>query len=1482
MASAGLREELECSVCLSVYTDPVTLNCGHNFCRVCIAGVLDTQKEAAVYSCPQCREEFQERPALYRNITLRNIAETYLSAQPGPEGRVTFCSHCVDSPVAAVKSCLHCEVSLCEKHLRVHKQSPEHVLTDPTTNPETRKCSVHKRILEYYCTQDATCICVSCCLIGPHKRHKMQSLEEASEEKKRKLRKLLQEMMTKREKTEKRVQRLRGNQTRVPETSAGETERVTALFREIRRQLDDLEKRVLSDISQQTQRLSSHLSDIIQQLEIKMAELSSKMGHTEEMCNTTDPLTVLQDQDTGDLCDTEDGEEDRDRHYLDVFGISHTVHTGMSDIIKWIKRGVYTAEAAEISLDVNTAYNEIIISDDLKSASWGPDQNRPETPERFMNYPQVLSRQSFSSGRHYWEVDVGGYRWLVGMCYPSIERRGDQSLIGSMASAGLREELECSVCLSVYTDPVTLKCGHNFCRVCIVHVLETQEEAAVYSCPQCREEFQERPALHRNITLRNIAENLLSAQPGPEGRVTLCSHCVDFPVAAVKSCLLCEVSLCEKHLRVHKQSPEHVLTDPTTNQETRKCSVHKRILEYYCTQDATCICVSCCLIGSHNGHKMQSLEEASEEKKRKLRKLLQEMMTKREKTEKRVQRLRGNQTRVQETSAGETERVTALFREIRRQLDDLEKRVLSDISQQTQRLSSHLSDIIQQLEIKMAELSSKMGHTEEMCNTTDPLTVLQDQDTGQLCDTEEGEEDRGRDGLDVFGISHTVHTGMSDIIKWIKRGVYTAEAAEISLDVNTANNRIIISDDLKSASRGPDQNRPETPERFMDESQVLTRQSFSSGRHYWEVDVEGNGWAVGMCYPSIERRGDQSRIGWNKKSWCLVRWDDQHYVIYDSEDIRLPSKILSNRFRVYLDYEAGQISFYELSDPIRHLHTFTTTFTEPLHAVLYVTDPMASAGLREELECSICLSVYTDPVTLKCGHNFCRVCIARVLETQEEAAVYSCPQCREKFQERPALNRNITLRNIAENLLSAQPGPEGGVTLCSHCVDSPVAAVKSCLLCEVSLCEKHLRVHKQSPEHVLTDPTTNPETRKCSVHKQILMYYCTQDAACICVSCCLIGPHNGHKMQSLEEASEEKKRKLRKLLQEMMTKREKTEKRVQRLRGHQTRVQETSAGESERVNALFREIRRQLDDLEKRVLSDISQQTQRLSSHLSDIIQQLEIKMAELSSKMGHTEEMCNTTDPLTVLQDQDTGDLCDTEEGEEEEKEEEEEEEEEEEGEDEEAEIEEGDRDRDDLDVFGISHTVHTGMSDIIKWIKRGVYTAEAAEISLDVNTANNRIIISDDLKSASRGPDQNRPETPERFMDESQVLSRQSFSSGRHYWEVDVGRYGWSVGMCYPSIERRGGQSEIGYNKKSWCLVRLGDQYYVRHDSKWIRFPSKILSNRFRVYLDYEAGQISFYELSDPIRHLHTFTTTFTEPLHAGLDVTDPITISTVSQKM
>ncbi|XP_063786158.1 E3 ubiquitin-protein ligase TRIM68-like [Pseudophryne corroboree] len=530
-----------------------------------------------------------------------------------------------------------------------------------------------------------------------------------------------------------------------------------------------------------------------------------------------------------------------------------------------------------------------------------------------------------------------------------------RSAQGTMASADLRQELVCSICLSLYTDPVTLRCGHNFCRVCINRALDSQDESGEYTCPDCRKEFRRRPALEKNRKLCNIVEHVRSipemgcsaptaehpSGTGIEETGVFCTYCVQSPVPALKSCIKCEASLCDTHCRTHNKSAEHVLVDQTNSLVKRKCYIHQKVMEYYCTEDASCISASCRLDGEHQGHKVETLAVASE-KKVKLRDILQKLATKREETEIRVQSLQERKREDQRKAAGVTERVTALFRDIRRQMEDLEVRVLSEISRQKQRISLSVSDQIQQLEIKKDELSRKMRHIEELCNMPDPVTVLQEPNAGDLCDTEDTERHdnqvHGTGDLDVGLISGTLLT-LSDIITGINTGIYVQDATDILLDVATAGNNVQISGDRKTASRSPNQNHPVTPERFQYD-QVISRRGFSSGRHYWEVNVSKSVfWMLGMCYPSIDRRGYQSYIGDNNKSWCLCRGRyNQYSVRHDRTEIQLPDNIPYDRVRVYLDYEAGQLSFYSLCDPIRHLHTYTAALTEPLHAALYVGD----------------------------------------------------------------------------------------------------------------------------------------------------------------------------------------------------------------------------------------------------------------------------------------------------------------------------------------------------------------------------------------------------------------------------------------------------------------------------------------------------------------------------------------------------------------
>ncbi|XP_044154237.1 E3 ubiquitin/ISG15 ligase TRIM25-like [Bufo gargarizans] len=204
---------------------------------------------------------------------------------------------------------------------------------------------------------------------------------------------------------------------------------------------------------------------------------------------------------------------------------------------------------------------------------------------------------------------------------------------------------------------------------------------------------------------------------------------------------------------------------------------------------------------------------------------------------------------------------------------------------------------------------------------------------------------------------------------------------------------------------------------------------------------------------------------------------------------------------------------------------------------------MALAALKEELTCSICLNIYTDPATLKCGHSFCGECIENVLETQSASAnfkCFTCPECRGEFEAFSMPQKNVSLHNIAKHVLSAKQEKAVVEIFCTYCIQSQVPAIKSCLWCEASLCDDHLKVHSKSKEHILIEPMTSTANRKCSIHDNALLYYCTEDTLCVCVSCSLAEEHKGHHIESLNEASERIKGSLRDLLRNLTLKRQET------------------------------------------------------------------------------------------------------------------------------------------------------------------------------------------------------------------------------------------------------------------------------------------------------------------------------------------------------
>ncbi|XP_042260785.1 stonustoxin subunit beta-like [Thunnus maccoyii] len=180
------------------------------------------------------------------------------------------------------------------------------------------------------------------------------------------------------------------------------------------------------------------------------------------------------------------------------------------------------------------------------------------------------------------------------------------------------------------------------------------------------------------------------------------------------------------------------------------------------------------------------------------------------------------------------------------------------------------------------------------------------------------------------------------------------------------------------------------------------------------------------------------------------------------------------------------------------------------------------------------------------------------------------------------------------------------------------------------------------------------------------------------------------------------------------------------------------------------------------------------------------------------------------------------------------------------------------------------------VRWLKPGLW--RFCQLTLDPNTANRKLKLSDNNRKVTNvKEDQSYPHHQDRFDFWEQLLCRNDLT-GRCYWEVE-----WRglvhVSVSYRGINRKGVSDDCGFgrNDQSWSLSCSDGGYSVWHNnietsisSSSSSSSSSSVSNRVGVYVDCPAGTLSFYRVSsDTLIHLHTFNTTFTQPLCAGFGV-------------
>ncbi|XP_068611899.1 bloodthirsty-related gene family, member 12 [Brachionichthys hirsutus] len=540
--------------------------------------------------------------------------------------------------------------------------------------------------------------------------------------------------------------------------------------------------------------------------------------------------------------------------------------------------------------------------------------------------------------------------------------------VGSPRGRVLSEEqFTCSICLEIFVEPVSTPCGHSFCKACLQGYWNHSKK---FVCPMCKKSYSKKPEMSVNRVLAEISTQFqglmqagearaasrgstlnLSSDAGPQGADAAgefardgdvpCDACIGRKLKAMKSCLNCPGSFCDTHLRHHKKVKSltsHRLVEPTFHLEDKICKKHERLLEIYCRTDHACIC-SACAESSHKSHDTVSTDQEWKKKMTSLGKKRSELKHLIKERAKKLDEIKQSIKVIKASAQKELEESWQVYAELQRVMEQSQAELVEAIAAKQRDAELHAQELARGLESELSQLRRRSSELEAQGAVRDRVVFLQNLSTLPP-PPDPADWSAVSVNTDLYlGTIRTSVCGLIDKYQEELKRLYSKElrkiqnySSEVILDSATAQRNLVVCEDGRQVRYEERRaSHSEGPKRFSPALFVLGREGLNSGRHYWEVDVaRKTAWTLGVAGASARRKGEIN-LSPEGGYWCLWLKNGEVKALAAS---RLPLMLPSQPVKVgvFLDYEAGQVSFYDAKARL-HLYTFGNAFNESLYPI---------------------------------------------------------------------------------------------------------------------------------------------------------------------------------------------------------------------------------------------------------------------------------------------------------------------------------------------------------------------------------------------------------------------------------------------------------------------------------------------------------------------------------------------------------------------